>query len=353
MKRLQAGIRRQLVFPGHTYRANGLLLRGVVMATYVVDDENHPAQPDNPEQEETKPKGVYCDVLTYSSLPNTKFGALPAVLVSQPRGGLHDGKVWMPKATTKDITGAPFNPDVGTNPANMDGDHVLIGFIDDNLNQPVILRGIHHPNTDYDKYGDNPTKGRKLQLRKVDGDPEYFKHHGSYYGIDDNGNYVLDTTFANDGTTDDLGNEPTPPIDGKGSVANRLPKDAEWALQFLDMTTTPGTPITKAEFKWKDGSLESEISDPSGFFQGIVDGSLCYKFQYSGADAELTLGDGAVAVAVADHLQTLYASLKTYIETAFVNTVWGPSSTILAASGSAPPWDPNINSDKLTIPDTG
>jgi len=64
------------------------------------------------------------------------------------------------------------------------------------------------------------------------------------------------------------------------------------------------------------------------------------------------LGDGAVAVAIADHLETFYSQLKTYIENAFVNTAMGPSATITASVGPATSWDSKINSDKLKVPDT-
>lgn len=63
------------------------------------------------------------------------------------------------------------------------------------------------------------------------------------------------------------------------------------------------------------------------------------------------LGDGGVKAAIADHLETFYGNLKSYIEGAIVPTAMGPSGTILAGSGPAPTWDGAINSNKLKFPD--
>lgn len=76
------------------------------------------------------------------------------------------------------------------------------------------------------------------------------------------------------------------------------------------------------------------------------------KLSNKDADAEAILGDGAVKVAIADHLEALYGDLKTYIEGAIVPTGMGPSGTVQAGSGPAPSWDSNINSSKLSVPDT-
>lgn len=67
--------------------------------------------------------------------------------------------------------------------------------------------------------------------------------------------------------------------------------------------------------------------------------------------AVTTLGDGAVSAAIAEHLETFYGSIKSYIEGAIVPTGMGPSGNILAGSGPAPTWDGSIKSTKLKMPD--
>lgn len=89
----------------------------------------------------------------------------------------------------------------------------------------------------------------------------------------------------------------------------------------------------------------------SGEAEVLIDTGAALKVVGKDGDAVTTLGDGAVKATIADHLETLYGQLKTYIENAKVPTSMGPSGTILAGSGPAPSWDPNINSNKLKFPD--
>lgn len=285
---MQSGIAKRPKDPeGH--RPAGLLLRGVVVATYVVDDENHPFK--DHQNEEGKPAAVYCDVLTYSSLPKLRFGLLRTVLVSQHRGGMHDGQIWKPKAAKLDIGKNTLDMSANVNPATIDGDHVLVGFIDDDIKVPVILRGIPHPKADVG----NEEAGRQLKLKVADGDPDFWKHHGSLYGIAKDGNFLVDTRFANDGKLESDGKEAAAPTDGKGSVKFKLPDGATFEIE--------------------------------------VD------------------GDASKHPAIVEFLETLYGDLKSYIEGAQVMTAMGPSGTIQAQSGPAPAWDSEINSNRVIIPD--
>lgn len=240
----QAGIptRRPVSQPT---RARGLLMRGVVVATYVVDDDTHPQA-----QGTTRggPVTVYCDVITYGSRAGSQTRLIRNCLVLQRRGGLHDGDIWMPKATTRDITGQNnLDRNVGSNSGYWDGDHVLVGFMDDELSLPIILGGVPHPTADagVDAQGDAGQYRRRLKLRQVDGHPDFTKHHGSYYGIDAQGNHVVDTRFANDGTLSEFGAEAAPPSDGKGTQEAKLPTGAKWELTLQDMSN-PATPAAKA-----------------------------------------------------------------------------------------------------------
>jgi len=354
MKCLQSGIQRFRKVPNEGMKSNGLLIRGVVLATYVVDDDAHPELPANPEIEEGTPIAVYCDVLSYSFRRNNRFVAFRGVLVSQERGGLHGGDIYKPKATTKDVTGAPLSIDGSTNPAHMDGDHVLIGFMDDDLTQPIILRGIPHPSVDAGKLDNIEGSGRLRQLRLVDGDPRYLKHHGSYCGLDDSGNHVIDTTWANDGTTDDNGVEPLPPTDGKGSQKAFLPADSEWGIQFLDKSD-PKNPVVVAAITGDATTFNVTIVDPSGSIGSSIDGDPCYQFTGSESTAKLVLGDGLVKAAVADHMETLWNAMKSTVET-WAGSHIHPSG--VGPTGTGTPlltidsWDPDINSNRLFLPDT-
>lgn len=231
-KERRAGGRKQAGIPTqprrlHFDRANGLLLRGVVVATYVSDDDNHP---ERTEVSGTEPVAIYCDVLVYSSKTTQRWVFLPAVLVLQDRGGMHSGRIWKPRAATVDKGDTDLDLDAQANPADLDGDHVLVGFIDDNLNAPVILGGIPHPSND-EGNASKPV-GQRMRLKVADGDPDFWKHRGAYYGIDDAAGFLVDLSQAHSGQFDAQGKEPSAPQDG--SIGNIEMKAQNSALaKFL------------------------------------------------------------------------------------------------------------------------
>lgn len=323
-KKIGRGTRNQSGIPTRPIRrdgvrARGLLLRGVVMATYVTDDGEHP----NADDTLAAPSAVYCDVLVYASIPGQRWFTLGKVLVSQNRGGLHRGDIWRPRATSINILG-DLNEFEGSNPAYFDGDHVLIGFLNDSLNQPVILRGLPHPSRDVEN--GNYDSGKRMKLKMVDGDPDFHKHHGVYWGVTDSGDFVVDTTFGNDGSIAANGREPDPATDGaSGNQEYKIPKDATHELVVLDM------------------------SDP---LSPVEVGKLIFQANGAQDDVTLQLGTGAVKVAIADHLESLYATALTGIKAVFEShkhpTGTGPSGI---SDTPFPDWDSAINSVKLTISD--
>jgi hypothetical protein len=314
-------------------RAQGLLLRGVVTKTYVIDNPDHPYA-------NGTPIAVYCDVLVYSSVKGTTFRLLPNCLVSQDRGAMHSGRVWKPKAATIDISGDTFDLEKGTDPSSVDGDHVLVGFLDDSFNLPVVLKGLSHPAVDVGN--EERDAGNRLQLLDTDGDPDFWKHHGTYYGVDDNGDFIVDTTFANDGKIGNDGKEADPPTDGKGTQRYRLEQNAEHEVVLYDMGD-PSSPNEVARVVVNKDSFEVHFEQGDSI-----------KIEGKDGDAKLTLGDGAVSVAIADAFETFWTTVKTNLD------IWG--STHIHPSGMGPTgppsptysldaWDSAIKSTKVKIPD--
>jgi len=328
-------------------RTYGLLVRGVVMATYVSDSPGHPleAQADDSTM---APTAVYCDVLAFPSVPGQRWHYLRQVLVSQPTGGMHRGRVWKPRATTVDTSGTPVG-DQTANPAHMDGDHVLVGFLDDNFGQPVILRGLPHPQVDEGNPG--TLAGQHMKLVDGDGDPDFIRHHGVYYGVDDLGNYSCDTRWANDGRLAADGHESLPPKLGDaapetlGNQSIDLPSESKHQVSLWDMST-PDAPVEVMRFSVDKGKVHV-----------MVTGGETLTVEEDGIDAKLVLGNGAVSVAVADRVEVLYGALKAALDTFATHkhlgvTIGAGTSGIPDTALAAPAWDGQINSDKLTIPDT-
>lgn len=303
--------------------AHGLMVRGVVVATYILDDPNHP-------QADNEPVAVYCDVLAYTSISGMQQRLIPYCLVPQERGGMHSGSPWVPRAATIDSTGNAMDFEGGTNPGNVDGDHVLVGFMDDNMNLPVIMRSLPHPSADIGN--ENRNIGQRLRLVDGDGSPDFQKWHGSFRGIDTNGNWVVDTRYATDGTIEADGKEPAPPTDGKGGHYHELPNAAEQVVTFYDMSD-PDSPAPKLRctFSGMDADAKWELE--------FVDSGL--KIFVS--DAKIELGaEGAADMAVLDSLlQTELERLKSELEafkTAFdAHTHPDPNPVPLIPSGPSLP----------------
>ena len=128
------------VSPIEGRRASGLLLRGVVISTYSADEK--PARSDL-----STCTGVMCDVLVVSNRYVTVMRSVPVLTQSQ---GYDDHELWRPQPATFTLSGAPLNIDpsnsrTASDPMDTDGDHVVVGFLGDDLHQPVILGQISHP----------------------------------------------------------------------------------------------------------------------------------------------------------------------------------------------------------------
>lgn len=298
---LPSGTRVQSGIPARApanqpYRSLGLLVRGVVTATYVVDDPNHFQ---NDGRVETGALGVYCDVLTYSNHPKVQRRFLPRCLVLQDRGAIHSGRIWKPRAANFDLTGNGLNLDQATNLATVDGDHVLVGFLDDQFSQPIILGGVLHPSVDAG--AEQSQERQRLQLKQVDGDPDFWKHHGAVYGVADNGDFRVDTRFANDGELQENGAEKDPSTDGSGAQRFDLPVDASQVVTFWDMGS-PESPEAKLTVTTDKEKLRLEFVD-SGFI-----------FEVSDADTKITLGGDAEQAVVDSLLQGELARIKDDID---------------------------------------
>jgi len=342
--RTRAGTLLQAAVPKRTrpsLRTNGLLLRGVVVKSYALDALQHPYGPEGALQSGTKaatPVGVYCDVLVYPSIPGERWHGLQNVMVLQEGGtGIHAGRIWIPRATTMDITKELAS---NSDPAYVDGDHVLIGFLNDSPEMPIILGSLPHPILDLGRAeGD---LGVRMAVKIADGNPDLRRHNGVHWGVNGLGNFVVDTRRGNDGALDSTGREKLYPTDAaKGNQTLNLPKEAQLQVVFYDMAD-PANPLEVARLAFQKTGLEVTLEEEAEL-----------KVEGKSATAKLTLGDGAVKAAIAGHLKTLYNSLKSKLD-AFDSHVHphpqGPTLSTTTPIG-APAWTSAIESNKLLFPD--
>lgn len=333
-------------------RANGLLVRGVVTAVHRYSVNPASPGPITSRRPDISYTAIYADVLINSTVRGMHFGYLPNCLVAQERSGLHDGDIWVPRVATIDITGAPIGG--GANePANLDGDFVLVGFMDDDLTHPVILRSIPHPNADK-IVGALPAQidkpGHRLHINETDVDdsPRYTRHRGVFHGVNSIGNYVIDTSRGSTGLYGANGTEPAPTLSGfSGNVSILLPHGSKLKVE---VTSTPDDPITVPGDKLRF-TLESPFGGSPKLKLDLQNGET---LTLTGAEdvATLKLGIGDVHPAISEALSVLWADMVEYVENATVMTALGPSGPIVGNSGPAPTYpDSVIQSDRVSFPD--
>ncbi len=339
---LQAGLAASIMQPAPS---GGRLMRGVVVATYVTDDPQNPYN-----NQQTTPYAVYCDVLCYGAGAGGSPTLIPSALVSQDRAGIQSGDIWHPQAASRDVSGGSLSL-AHSNVMDLDGDHVLVGFIDDLLTQPVILRSLPHPQGDVGQAAAEPADGQRVRLRLVDGSPSLRKHHGSVYGITDTGDVLMRTTYANKGELTALGAPPVPPASGDvGNLLIQLHSRAQRLTQLIDMDT-PASPKDVLRETLEATLWQLEFLQASAHLWVKDAGGNTLEAKGSGAAATLTVGSGQAHVALAEHLMALYTQLKAQFDNHLHGTSLGPSSTATASGFVAPAWDARIVSKHVAIPD--
>jgi hypothetical protein len=334
-----------------TKEASGLLLRGVVIRVYSYDEVRM-------RNRTIIPSSLYCDVLIYSSRAGNRVAVIRDCVVSQESGGVHNGTIYRPKATTLRFDG-PLDLNKVRNPAELDGDHVLVGFLDNDVATPIILRWLAHPSTD--ARSSLPTTvnvaGHRCRLISTDGDVRLWRHHGTFFGVQDDGSFVVDNSRGHQGRVEADGSEqpydaPDPATGTVPAPPNtlfRLRPGGKFRVEIVDPDDPDG--VTKT-FELEANQTELRIR---------LNGEDNLVLTQSGENAEMQIGDGAVHVPIGEHLKTLYDNLKARLDAfdiAFAQhlhgTSFGPTTAPQpGASISAPDWSsvPTIISTKVSLPD--
>jgi hypothetical protein len=295
---------------------------------------------------------VYCDVLCYGSQSGPNVTILPKCLVSQERAGIQSGDIWRPRAATMDISGAPLSL-AHSSPQNLDGDHVLVGFMDDIATAPVILRSLPHPRADLGQAAAEPADGQAMRLRLIDGSPDLRKHHGSVAGFTDAADFVVRTTYANTGALTAMGAPPGPPKTGDvGNVLLQLHKRAQRLTQLVDMDA-PQAPVEALKEVLQAMAYELEFVANAAHWSVSDASGNTVEARKGGPAATLKVGDGSSHVAIAEQLQVLYTALVAAFNSHTHNVLLTPTSPPLVSlppNAAAPAWSSSIASSKVSIP---
>jgi hypothetical protein len=340
---LQAG----LATAGHTTRpANGLQMRGVVLKVYTVDNPNHPAAStaDKPPPRGL-PVALYADVLCYTAIQGFQKILINKALVTQDTGGMQRGKIWKPRASTQTAKGDPLRPQ-DLDVANLDGDHVLVSFLDNNLNAPMIVRGLSHPFSDQGQT-DAQAFAANLRLKIADGSPSLEKHNGTYFGISAAGDYLTNTLYANDGTLEAKGIAPPPPTSGAyGNLIQLLHAHAQRLTRLLDMSD-PASPVEVAREVLTATSYTLKFLE-----EGNAGPGACIAASGQDDAAFFAVGDAAMHAAIEERLRPVIENLISTFNNHSHFTPVGVSSTATASGFVAKPYDPQTYGAHMAFPDT-
>lgn len=241
------------------------VLRAVVVAVYYADDTNAPG-PHGGRQ-------PVCDLVTLSDSRFPLYG----VPILQHGSAITNGSAWVPQPCRANLDGGPVEvvPAAQTPAPSLDaldGDRVLVTFVDGKLDSPVIIGTVPHPRTlrPHRSAGAALPAGGGADYAAdpaPDGLERWVGHQGTVARIDRAGNALLDTTSA-------------------GTANDGESVDAEGA-GHLDVNIAPGASVVlrfggRAEFHLR--------------VQGEGDGQRVVLDVGKGADQRVVLGDRLMAL---------------------------------------------------------
>lgn len=271
---LQSGVYSR---PANAYHepnnTQGWITRAVVLQVYYPEDDDLSGWTSGGLQ-----RAITCDVRTYGAYSRE----LTRIPVLQLNHGLWDQNVYIPRAARVNITGGDFVPRPSktkgpTAAEDLDGDHVLIAFLDNHPDQAVILPySLPHPKSNY-----SPTK--------ADGRVRRIRHNGALIEFDKDGNLGIDATGA-----------AKPDLKKDGSEDSNSGTGGQ-----ITISTTDGSNKTSIHLNEQGQLLLG--SDPT-----------------SAADEPLVLGN--LWIQVMDQLILQIAAIATACEQLTVGTGVGPSS---------------------------
>lgn len=197
----QAGIPMRPVPPPHAAPPPPST-SGIVIAVYYADDLVV--------QRQFRTRQILCDVAL------VRGGFISRVPVLQHGYSITNGSLWEPAATNGTVSGQPLRlVSSAEGPAtffdDLNGEHVLIEYLNGSRHQPIIIGALPHPATQRTQGGHDPaplptyTPGEVERLQAAPSGPEsWLAHQGTVARVDRAGNLRVDLEGAgtnNDGRT--------------------------------------------------------------------------------------------------------------------------------------------------------
>lgn len=220
---------------------------GIVLAIHYADDLVAQAG--------RRTRQILCDVAL------VRGGRLDRVPVLQHGYSITNGSLWEPAATTGTVSGeklrlVPSAEGPATFFDDLNGEHVLVEFLNGSRHQPVIMGSLPHPATQQTQGGHDPaplptyTPGEAERLQAAPSGPEsWIAHQGTVARVDRAGNLRVDLEGAgtnNDGRTQPDGVAESDAVAAAGAAAAVAAGVAAGAAAGAKAGTSGGNATTVA-----------------------------------------------------------------------------------------------------------
>jgi len=218
--------------------------RGVVIETYVTGSENR----------SESAFSVEADVVLVRS--GARLSRVPVL----SRWGVNDAAPWVPRKTTRTLSGDPLNVDgtitrrgrfveLASVLSDLDGDVVLVDYIEGDFRFPVVTGAYPHPHSHREVIeGDGWAEAEGGSERGTPHDKEsFFRFAGAEVRINSAGDVLLDTVGATSDRVDE------DPAEGQGQVRIRVKSSKRLTVEM------DGTDVLEV---WKDaGQVRIDLGE--------------------------------------------------------------------------------------------
>ena len=184
------------------YTPRGTIYRAVVLRTFATND---PVRTEGQRKDSTRLYEIECDILLTRALVHKL-----RVPVMQRSHGVNDADLWKPRPSTRVIGTAGLSitrtslrgtpSQLPPNLEDLDGDQVLVQFIEGDPEKPIIVGAMSHSKTKrlvIEGSGWSPGTGGASTRGTPELDERYERYRGTEIRINDNGDMLWDTVAAN------------------------------------------------------------------------------------------------------------------------------------------------------------
>lgn len=312
--------------------------RAIVLKTYATDA---PERTEGSRSTSSRTYEVECDILLTKSL--VFYSRVP---VLQPSHGVSDANLWIPRETTTTVgsllplapnltrvsrRGTPVFP-LPPNPDSLDGDQVLVQFVEGDVEKPIIVGAMSHASTRRKVIAGSGWSESDFGLTRgtAHRDERYIRYRGVEFRINDAGDVLIDTV----GATTDQATETPNPLSG-GNVRVRIKPTQRFTIQIEGLPPGSGDAVEVYRDLTAIPTAQVQVDLLEDASQAYVRGTTFAAALGLFLDACITLADAAAtqfgALASASEAAPLTPLVPGFSALATAFGAWGTACGVLKA----------------------